>query len=307
MNQQDIPELSIVIPVYNGESFLVDCLNSVRRETENIAAEIICVDDCSTDNSVHLLLHKFSDVRLLRNHANKGFAPTCNRGLAVARGRYIFLLNQDTRLCAGALLALMRKASGADEIDDEINSVKPVGFVGPRFVGFDGRLQKKCSSFPTFTRLFFTFSGLSYMFPDSSLLGGLAMSWFDHLQEREVDQPMGAALMFKRELLEKIGSLDESFPMFFNDVDWARRAVAAGYRNLYFPSATVEHFVGGSTRPLKSRMIGESHRSLYRYLVKWNPGASHRPVLFFWRIILALTGLLRSWSWRLRSLSQEQK
>ena len=289
--------LSVVIPVYNGETFLRDCLNSVLAEARDLSSEIslsetvdfeiICIDDASRDRSVSIISADFASVTLLCNNRNRGFAYTCNLGMSESRGEYIFLLNQDTRLRKGTVKSLVERLQRDEKI----------AFIGPRFVGFDGELQRKCASFPTFANVFWKMVGMSRIFPESQRFANLQMGWFDHLSESKVEQPMGAALMFRRDILQEVGYLDESFPIYFNDVDWMKRAIVAGYYNLYFPEAVVEHFVGGSTLPQKARMIRESHRSLYSYLKKWNPRALSFPTLFFWKVFLGLSGIMRSWRW----------
>ena len=283
--------ISVVMPVYNGKLFLVDALKSVEAELGSTRYEIICVDDCSTDNSYEIVSKKFSSVTLIRNKTNTGFAETCNTGFKQASGEYVLLLNQDTRIHRGAITALLERL----RLDERI------AFIGPKFVGFDGCLQKNCSAFPSFRNLFYRFFGLSALFPASAKFSAWDMRWFDHETEMVVDQPMGAALLFRRSLIEELGYLDERFPMYLNDVDIARRAVEAGYYNLYYPNAVIEHFVGGSTKPQKPRMVLESHRSLYRYLKKWNNGAIDYPLLAFWKIFLGITGRLRSLYWKVRA------
>ncbi|MCH9031583.1 MAG: glycosyltransferase, partial [candidate division Zixibacteria bacterium] len=203
--------LSVVIPVYNGETFLRDCLASVLAEANDLSSEIglseiVCVDDASSDRSVEIISADFASVTLVCNNYNRGFAYTCNLGMRESRGEFIFLLNQDTRLKKGALKSLY----GRLQLDQKI------AFVGPRFVGFDGELQRKCASFPTFGNVFWKMVGMSRIFPESKRFANLGMGWFDHLSEFRVDQPMGAALMFRRDILNKVGYLDESFPIYFN-------------------------------------------------------------------------------------------
>ena len=290
--------LSVIIPVYNGERFIRECLESARDACERFTsetrgvAEIICVDDGSSDSSVEVIESKFADVILLQNERNVGFAPTCNRGMAAARGEYLYLLNQDTRSRPDSILALYNKLLCDPQI----------GIVGPRFVGFDGRLQRECRSLPTYENVFYELCCLAQLFSQSQRIASWRMRWFDHQSEAFVEQPMGAAMMFRRSLLAEIGAFDESFPIFFNDVDWARRVLDAGYVNLYCPSAVVEHFIGSATRPQKPRMIRESHRGLYRYFEKWHKQNSVGSALTLhsWRLTLSVLGLIRSWYWTLR-------
>ncbi|MFQ5606412.1 MAG: glycosyltransferase family 2 protein [Candidatus Zixiibacteriota bacterium] len=287
-------DLSVIIPVFNGEGFIRDCLRAVIAELHFLSSEIICIDDGSTDGSARIISSEFPAITLVRHEDNRGFARACNSGLERAKGSVVFLLNQDTR-CREDSVRRMYERIAADI---------SIGLIGPRFVGFDGKLQKKCSAFPTFANLTYKFSGLARLFPGSRHFNGLSMGWFDHECEMVVEQPMGAALMLRRGVLEEIGPLDESFPIFFNDVDWALRIVRAGYRNLYFPRAVVEHYVGSATRPQKPRMVRESHRSLYRFLAKHYRGIRWWPALFSWRIILYLSGLLRAVYWTARMKRQ---
>ncbi len=297
-NSQREIALSVVIPVYNGELFISDCLESVRKACErfttagNGAAEIICVDDGSQDNSVEVIKRLGADVILFENEKNRGFAPTCNRGMEAAHGEYLFLLNQDTRTWPDTIVTLYEK----------LCSDAGFGIVGPKFIGFDGRLQFECRSLPTYANVFYELCGLARLFPQSQRIASLRMRYFNHRNEAFVEQPMGAAMLFRRSLLEEVGALDESFPIFFNDVDWARRILDTGYVNLYCPSATVEHFVGSATKPQKPRMIQESHRSLYHYFAKWrkNDSVREKALLLFWRVFLSMSGYVRALYWRLR-------
>lgn len=292
--QTTTPALSIVIPLYNGERFIADCLSSAHTAATFISHEIICVDDGSTDDSVAVATASGVTHQVLRNDRNYGFAHTCNRGLRQARGSYLMLLNQDTRCRPDALKLLLARLQQDEQI----------AFIGPKFVGFDGSLQKNCAGFPTPAGVFFKLSGLAALFPGSRTLASWRMSWFDHEHEAHVDQPMGAALLFRRDLLSHIGYLDESFPIFLNDVDWARRAVEAGYRNLYYPPAVIEHFVGSATRPQKPRMVLESHRSLRRYLRKWFP--KKKIAVTAVATLLWFSGWVRSGYWRVRGSRHAQ-
>ncbi len=120
------------------------------------------------------------------------------------------------------------------------------------------------------------------------------MGWFDHEHQIEVDQPMGAAIMFRRSLLDDVGYFDESFGIFFNDVDFCRRVKDKGYINLYFPDSVIMHYVGGSIKKMKSAMIIESHRSMYRYFRKYNKSILSLPALYFTGLALFVSGYIRA-------------
>jgi GT2 family glycosyltransferase len=278
------PEISLVIITFNGLEFVDDCLATTYTSLANVSSEVIIIDNGSDDGTPELIDSKYPEVILIRNENNMGFARAANQGFELARGQYIFLLNQDTRIRDGAIVQLADRMKGEDKI----------GTIGPRFIGFDGRLQKSCRAFPNYSNMFFAMTGLSRLFPGSRILAEWKMTWFDHLTEREVDQPMGAALMIRRNVLEELGGFDEAFGIFFNDVDFCRRVKEAGYINLYYPDAVVEHFYGGTIRKMKASMVLKWHRSLFRYFRKYSRSFWSKGLLLLWGPFLFITGFLRA-------------
>jgi len=277
-------EISIVLISYNGREFIEDCLRTTVESLGNTSPEIIVIDNASGDGTTEIIESKFPQARIIKNKTNLGFARAVNQGLEAASGEYILLLNQDTRIRGDAIPKLARK----------LKSDPRLGTIGPRFVGFDGKLQYSARAFPRYRDLFFEYTGLACLFPRSKIFSRWKMGWFDHVTESEVDQPMGAALMVRREVVDKIGLFDESFGIFFNDVDYCRRVIEAGYKNLYYPEAVIEHFVGGSTRKRKARMILESHRAMFKYFEKYNKSVWGMPILYFWGMVLFISAFIRA-------------
>jgi GT2 family glycosyltransferase len=249
-------EISAVIISFNGVKFLPDCLRTLVEDLSGLSHEIIVVDNGSIDGSVEFIRKAFKTVRIIENGSNLGFARAVNIGLRAAQGEHVYLLNQDLRFRKGAAASLLArlKRDGA------------IGMIGPKYVGFNGQRQLSARAFPSYKHVLYDALLLSRLFPRSKEFGSWRMGWFDHETELFVDQPMGSVMLLPRTVVEKVGDLDESFPIFFNDVDYCRRIKAAGYRLLYFPEAVVEHFVGGSTRTMPVKMKLASHRSMYRYL-----------------------------------------
>lgn len=260
--------------VWEGMQFLPDCLQTLTEDMRSISHEIVAIDNGSTDGSAEYIGREYPAISLVQNASNLGFAKAVNQGIDASSGDYLLLLNQDIRVRPGAIAALLER----------IERENHIGVVGPKFVGFDGKTQRSARQFPTLKHVWYEVLFLSKLFPESRTFGAWRMGWFDHESEREVDQPMGAALMVRRELIEKVGRFDEQFPVFFNDVDFCRRVRDAGYSLVYYPGAVIEHYVGGSTSRQPWRMKWESHRSMYRYL------ALHTPV--YLRPMLWLTGLV---------------
>lgn len=276
-------DISIIIISFNGIEFIDDCLNSAIKSIDEVSSEIIVVDNASHDGTIQLLENKYPNIKLIKNSKNLGFAAAVNIGLANAIGRFILLLNQDIKIIGPAIPQLTKRLTMSDKI----------GIIGPKFIGFDGKLQKSCRAFPKYMDLLYEFTGLSYIFPKSKIFSQWKMGWFDHERELEVDQPMGAAMMFRHELVDKIGIFDESFRIFFNDVDFCRRAKEAGFVNLYYPIAVIMHYGGGSINKMKPRMIFESHYSMFRYFKKYNKSIFSLPLLYFWGGKLFIAAIFR--------------
>ncbi|MER3457620.1 MAG: glycosyltransferase family 2 protein, partial [Chloroflexota bacterium] len=226
--------LSIIIVNWNTRDLLAACLESIERSLSSddgagmkLQAEIIVVDNGSTDGTVEMLRRDYPDVRLIENRHNVGFARANNQGLAASRGRYLLLLNTDAFLRGPALARLVRFMEEHPE----------AGVVGPRLYFGDGTLQHSCYAFPTLATEFYGAVGLDRLFPRSRLFGRYRLGYWDMRDVREVDVVMGACLMARREVFEQIGGLDERFFMYSEEVDWCYRARQAGWRIYYVPQA----------------------------------------------------------------------
>jgi len=272
-------ELSAIIIAYNGEFYLPDLTVSLEKDLEWIEHEIIVVDNGSTDCGLSLI-EGYCTVRIIRNGTNLGFAKAVNIGINEARGQYLFILNQDifiTQECTGILLKRLKAEQG-------------LGLIGPKFVDLDGVLEHSARALPTFRHVIYDALLLSRLFPRHREFSSWRMGWFNHETELYVEQPLGSAMLVPREVIEKVGLLDEQFPIFFNDVDFCRRLKAAGYKALYCPSAVVEHHHGASTSLRPFAMLFESHQSMYRYLAKYAAWYEY-PILWLCGVLL-LFGLI---------------
>jgi GT2 family glycosyltransferase len=252
--------LSAVVIVWDGRRFLPDCLSTLAADLAEIAHEIIVVDNGSSDGSAAWVRANFPKVRVIANESNLGFTRAVNIGIRAACGNVIYLLNQDLRFRPGGTRLLLER----------VKTDPSIGLIGPAFYGFDGELQQSARAFPRYRHVVFEALGLSRLLKRHRVFSDWRMGWFDHRNERDVDQPMGAAMMIPRRVIERLGRFDESFPIYFSDVDFCKRLAEAGLRRVYCPGAEVEHFVGGSTSqtPVRSRM--RAHLYLYRYLRKYS-------------------------------------
>ena len=229
--------LSVVVPVWNRRELVLRCLRSVEAALADFDAELIVVDDGSTDGVADAVEVEHPAVRLLRLEANRGFAVAANRGMAEARGELLLLLNSDTELDAAAL--------GAMTAHLEADPACP-GVV-PRLVDAEGNPRGECMAFPRpWTPLFFG-SPLERWWPRSPELRRYFLRDFDPGLEQDVEQPPAACWLLRREVWQGIGPFDEALELFFNDVDWCARLATTGRSLRYLPGARVAHVGGAST------------------------------------------------------------
>ncbi len=209
---------SVIIPVWNGWKYLPRCLEALLAQ-DYPDFEIIVVDNASTDCSADRVAERYPQVRLIRNKQNRGFAGGCNVGLQAARGNILVLLNQDTVVQSGWLRALAEALRRPD-----------VGVAGCKILYADGRTIQHAGGWIEWPL------GLTHHYGRGEEDTG---QWN---APRPVEYVTGAALAFRRDVLERVGPLDEGFwPGYFEDTDFCLRVRQAGYDVWYVPDAVVLH------------------------------------------------------------------
>ena len=268
--------LSVAIVNYNKGPLLLACLDSIYKTADDLKVEVIVVDNGSSDGTAKVLPTPYPKSHLILNSANLGFAKATNQALVAARGSFILLLNPDTVLMEGALQTMVRYLEANPEI----------GAVGPQMVGPDGIIQLSCRSFPGYsTALFGHYSLLTRWFPQNPFSRRYLLSDWDHKAVREVDWVSGACLMTHRDVLERIGLLDEQFFLFNEDVDWCKRIRDAGWKVVYLPEARVVHYIGASKDKIPSALVIARHRGMIHYYQKHlrrGPVWDQLVMLFVW-------------------------
>jgi len=225
-------DLTVAIVTWNVRELLRQCLKSVFDNTSGIKFEVFVSDNGSTDGSIEMLKNEFPRVGLIENGANVGFTKANNRVIEKASGRYVILLNSDTVVTPGSLEKLVAFMDGHPE----------AGAVGPKLEYPDKSPQPSCKSFPTLETEIYRALFLDQIFPKSRVFGKYNMSWWDHGDMREVDQPMGAALLVRKEVIERVGMLDENITFWFDEVDWCRRIKDAGWKIFFDPGSLIYHY-----------------------------------------------------------------
>lgn len=251
--------LSVLIVNFNVKHFLEQCLCSVKIALQDIDAEVIVVDNNSTDDSIAYLRQRFPWVKLIANKTNVGFAKANNQAVSYAKGRHILFLNPDTLVpedCFVDCLAFMEAQPG-------------VGALGIRMIDGSGRfLRESKRAFPSpFTSLFKLF-GLSLLFPTSRFFSRYHLGHLPAHDNHEVDVLAGAFMLVKRGVLEKVGCFDETFFMYGEDVDLSYRIQEAGWKNYYFAGSEIIHFKGESTKKGSLNYVRMFYQAMNQFVQK---------------------------------------
>ncbi|MEP7317978.1 MAG: glycosyltransferase family 2 protein [Panacibacter sp.] len=265
-------KLSIIIVNYNVKFFLEQCLCSVKQAVEWIDAEVLVIDNCSTDNSISYLKEKFSWVKFIINEKNEGFAKANNLALKQCTGDYVLFLNPDTILPENILqncLLFFENHDGA-------------GAVGVRMIDGSGNfLPESKRAFPTATVSFFKLCGLADVFPKSRVFNKYALGFLPQKETHEVDVLCGAFFMAKRSMLNELGGFDEAFFMYGEDIELSYRIQKAGYKIFYLGTETIIHFKGESARKGKLNYVRIFYKAMAIFVKKHYTGNNARLMSFF--------------------------
>jgi GT2 family glycosyltransferase len=249
-------DLSVVIVHYETPTLLADCLRSLGPAKTDLSLEVFVVDNASVQFDPAACEAAYPGVRVIRNERNAGFAVASNQGLRAARGRYRLLLNPDTLLAADSLRSMV----------DYMDARPDVGCSTCRLEMDDGSLDLACRrSFPTPAVAFYRMTMLSRLFPRSRRFGRYNLTYLDEWEETEIDAPCGAFMLVRAEVVEGVGLLDERYFMYGEDLDWAYRIKAAGWRIMYTPVTTVRHRKRASSRRFRERTVRYFHDGMRRF------------------------------------------
>lgn len=251
-------DVALIVLNYRTPRLVVDCLGSLDGQVDPGRHDVVVVDNCSGDGSGEQIRRAIAErgwqgwARVIESPLNGGFAAGNNVGIWETRSNWCVLLNSDTLVRPGALEELL---NAADRSGPEI------GLIGPRLEWLDGEVQVSTFRFRTpLTELI-----------ASSRSGWLGRRFLGHVVAKPVDRACAdldwvsfACVAIRREVIERVGLLDDRYFMYFEDMDYCRRARLAGFKVAYEPAARVVHLRGGSSE-VKRRTVERKRRPQYYY------------------------------------------
>jgi GT2 family glycosyltransferase len=250
-------KLSIVIICWNDLKVILACLKSIFEVRRPFEVEVIVSDNGSTDGSVDAVRRNYPQVRVIENRANLGYARANNRGIKGATGEYVLILNPDTIIHEGAIGAWLEFADRHPE----------AGGFGCRVLNKDGSYQAPARPFPSVSRYWMAALCLRWLGRVNDRYAPTYGDW-DGKTDRPIDWQSGCCVLFRGELLKRLGGFDERFFYHYEEVDLCRRVWDAGYTMEHCSAATVTHLGGQSVGRFPIRFELETYRNRYRYFHK---------------------------------------
>lgn len=252
--------LSVIIVTWNVSDFLRGCLKSLQDTGVPSWAEIVVVDNNSSDNTVSMVTQEFPWARLIEAGANLGFSRANNLAIPETTGEFVLLLNPDTIVFPDALERLVKKASENPD----------AGALGPKQLGRSGEVcYEGAVAIPTVWNVCCDFFRLARLFPKSKLFNGRLIGDWDHESDRDVPGVPGTAMLLRRTALSEAGLLDEHMH-YVEDMDLCVRLRQRGWKILYVASSVILHYGGESSKKIgnNSKLLQIAFQSFWFFLCK---------------------------------------
>ncbi|HHD92687.1 MAG TPA: glycosyltransferase family 2 protein [Candidatus Portnoybacteria bacterium] len=269
--------LTIIITNYRTPDKLEKCIRSIldyNLDRFFSFWEIIVTDSATIKQEKEKIIQEFPSIIFLESQENIGYGRCVNRALKVTNGDDILIINSDIFINPG---------SNFEEMVDFLNINKDIGVVGPRLINVDGSYQYSAFRFYTpmvilARRTFLGKTKWGQKIKDNFVMKREVDEAIKTGRPIEPDWLMGSALLFKKEIIGKVGFFDERFFMYFEDTDWCRRIKQAGYKIVYFPKCQMIHYhiqasrkVGGIMEVLTNKYTRIHILSWLKYCWKWIP------------------------------------
>jgi GT2 family glycosyltransferase len=255
-------DLSIIIVSWNVKDRLRNCLRSIFANLSNFSAEVYVVDNASEDGSKEMVRAEFPQVKLIANDSNAGFSKANNQAIKASSGRYVLLLNPDMLVLAETLPEMIKF----------MDEHKEAGIAGCHLVNEKGETVPHVRRFPGVWDQLAILLKLPHLLPH--ITDTYIMRDFDYDRPgiSYADSIRGSFFMIRREVINRVGGLDERYFVWFEEVDYCRQAINAGWKVAYNPSARCIDFVGKSFKQKRGLWQQKQFtKSMLQYFRKWEP------------------------------------
>lgn len=240
-------DISIIIINYKTPEILELCIKSLIATIAKINYELIVVDVESDYKIEYLIRDSFPDIIFVPLKKNDGYSKSVNAGIKKisANGKYLLVLNAD----------IIAKQGAVNKMFSHMEKNPETGVCGPQLLNFNNTFQNSYFRFYTPKIILYRRTVLKNFSSAQKALNNFLMAESNHDLTQPVDWLMGSALFIRRDALKKVGSMDERFFMYFEDVDWCRRFWDNGFRVIYYPEAKMMHYHGKQSSESKKYAI----------------------------------------------------
>lgn len=266
-------DVSIIIVNYNTKDLLRDSIASIKKTTTGLTYEIVVSDNDSSDGSAEMIKDEFPDVILIENKINGGFAYANNKGIKVSNGNYIFLLNSDTIVLENSIMNMFKY----------MNEHNKIGILGPKLLNADLSEQTSVFAYPTIFKEFASIFELKKLlknrairkfvlkFADKALPNDVNQYMKNFKENKSVEQVevlVGAALFIRKEVIDDIGGLDESYFMYYEEIDYCLKTHQNGWLLVFYPFSEIIHLIGQSSKKVSEITFKARYKSMLHYFEK---------------------------------------
>ncbi len=280
-------KLSVIIVNYNVKHYLWQCLDSVYRASEGLDIDVWVVDNASTDHSIDYVRTDFPNAHYIENKENVGFARANNQAIRQSCGDLVLLLNPDTIIAEDTLSNCIQFFEGHPR----------TGALGIHMINRDGSFARESRrGLPTPLTAFCKVTGLGRLFPTHPLFAKYYMGHLPEYADGQIEALSGAFMMLRREALEKVGLLDETYFMYGEDIDLSYRIARGGWECWYTPQLML-HYKGESTQQTSFRYVYHFYHAMLIFFRK----NFARRYWFTWLLVevavltMGVLSMMRNW------------
>jgi hypothetical protein len=274
-------DLSIIIVSWKVKDRLRENLTALFASSRAIGFEVFVVDNDSGDGTPEMVEREFPEVKLIANTENLGFAKANNQAIGEAKGDFVLLLNPDMKIKADTFVKMV----------EWMRANSQAGVAGCHLVDERGETIRHIRRFPRVWNQLAIVLKLPHIFP--KILDHYIVADFDYGKPAKVDSVRGGFFMMRKETIRQVGSLDERFFLWFEEVDYCRRVKESGGGVWYTPAAECVDYVGQSFKQVKRGTTQKYFRdSMLKYFKKWHPTWQYWLLKFAWPIGLLVALIL---------------